>query len=117
MFVNPSAAAHLEWRCPQAHGESVFQNMMGHKPHAVRELRRVGGDILAAGILIALINLEKVVTERVQMLRQPIGVGQRFALIDRGIVSSPTPPPHWDRARNTCMMEASNGRTISAKLP
>ena len=48
MFVNPGAAAYLEWRRPQANREAVSQNMMGHKPHAIRELRRVGGDVLAA---------------------------------------------------------------------
>ena len=94
MFVNPSAAAYLERRRPQANGEAISQNMVGHKPHAVRELRRVGGDVLAARVLIAFIDLEKVVTQRIQMLRQPIGIGQRFALVDRGIISGPAPPPH-----------------------
>src|SRR5580700_1115743 len=117
MFINPCAAAHLERCRPQANGEAISQNAMGHNPHAVRELRRVGGDVLSASVLITFIDLEKVVTERIQMLRQPIGIGQRFALVDGGVVSGPAPPSNWNHTRNPCAMQPSNGGTISAKLP
>src|SRR5271165_6159380 len=104
MFVNPGAAAYLEWRRPQANGQAISQNMMSHKPHAVGELRRIGGNVLAARILIAFIHLEKVVAERIQMLRQPIGISERFALVDRGIISGPAPPSHRNLTGNTSVM-------------
>src|SRR5580693_981511 len=63
IFVNPGAAADLEWRRPQANRETILQNMMSHKPHAVRELRRVGSDELSASVLITFIDLEKVISE------------------------------------------------------
>ena len=96
MFVNPRPAAYLKRRRPQANGEAISQNVMSHKPHTVRELRRVGGNILSASVLIAFIDLEKVVTERIQMLRQPIGIGQRFALVDGGVIGGPAPPSNWN---------------------
>src|ERR1700735_3271965 len=117
MFINPRAAAHLERCRPQAKGEAISQNAMGHNPHAVRELRRVGGDVLSASVLIAFIDLEKVVTDRTQMLRQPIGIGTRFPLVDRRIKSGPAPPSHWNLTRNTCPMETPNRGAIGAKLP
>src|ERR1022692_4569547 len=92
MFINPRAAAHLERCRPQANGEAISQNAMGHNPHAVRELRRVGGEVLSASVLIAFIDLEKVVTERIQMLEQPTGIRQRFAFVDGGIIGGPAPP-------------------------
>src|ERR1019366_7227349 len=116
MFVNPRAAAYLERRRPQANGQAISQNMMSHKPHAVRELRRVGGDVLSASVLITFIDLEIVVTERIQMLRQPIGIRQRFAFVDSGIISGPAPPSNWNLTRNPCAMQSSNCGTISAKL-
>ena len=96
MFVNPGPAAYLERCRPQANGEAISQNVMSHKAHTVRELRRVGSDVLSASVLIAFIDLEKIVTERIQMLRQPIGIGQRFALVDSGIIGSPAPPSYWN---------------------
>src|SRR5580698_7767721 len=116
IFINPGAAAYLEWSRPQANGETISQNMMSHKPHAVRELRRVGGDVLSARILITFIDLEKVVTECIQMLRQPIGIGQGLPFVDGGVISSPAPPSNWNPTRNPCAMQLSNRRTISAKL-
>src|SRR5437016_5703059 len=89
---------------------------MRHKAHPVRELRGVGGDVFSASVLVTFIDLEKIVTQRIQMLRQPIGIGQRFALVDGGIISGPAPPSNWNLTRNPCVMQPSNGGTISAKL-
>jgi hypothetical protein len=65
---------------------------MSSQVRAKSQVRRFGGYVLSASVLIAFINLEKVVTEGIQMLRQPIGIGQRFALVDRRIKSGPAPP-------------------------
>src|ERR1035437_6420706 len=117
MFVNPRAAAYLERCRPEANCQALSRNTMSDKPHAVWELRCVGGDVLSARVLIAFIDLEIAVPERFQMLRQKIGIRQRFAFVDRGIVSGPAPPADWNLARNTRAMQASNCGTIREKLP
>src|ERR1700685_906864 len=50
------------------------------------------------------------------MRGQPIGIGQHFALVDRGIISGPTPPSNRNLTRDTGAMQPSNRRTITAKL-
>ena len=116
MFVDPGTAAYFEGRGPQAQSKTVSDNAMGHKPHAVGELVRVGGDELSAGVLVAVVNLEIVVAERIQMLRQPIRVSQRFALVDGCVISGPTPPSHGNLARYTGAMQTPNRRTVRQKL-
>src|SRR5579863_1254758 len=111
-FVNPRAAAYLEWRRPQANNEAISQNTMSHNPHTVRELSCIGGSVLSASVLIAIVDLKIFVTERFQVLRQPIGSRQRLAFVDRAIVSGPTPPSHGNFTRNTSVMKTSNGGTV-----
>src|ERR1039458_5159756 len=117
MFVSPGAVRYLERRRPETNGQAISQNPMSDKAHAVRELRCVGGDVLSARILIAFIDLEIVVTERFQILRQPIGIRQGLALVDRGIISGPAPPSGWNLTRNAWAMQPPNCGTIGEKLP
>src|SRR5579864_2912360 len=72
MFVNPRAAADLERRCPKTDRQAISQNVMSDDLHAVRELGGVGGGVLSTSVLIAIIDLKIFVTERFQMLRQPV---------------------------------------------
>src|SRR5580698_4754555 len=113
MLVNPGPPRHLEWPSPYPERQTISNNAVSHKTQAVGKLRSIRGRVLAARVLIALINLKIFVAERLQMFRLPVRIGQRLAFIKGGIKCGPTPPPDRSLRRNARVMQHPNRIAIS----
>src|ERR1700759_689981 len=83
---------------------------------AIGKKRSIRSGIFAAGKLVPLVHMEEGVTERLQILREPFGIGKRCALIEAEVIRCPTPPADRRRRRDPSMMQIADETAISFEL-
>lgn len=83
---------------------------------AIGEQRSIRSGIFTARELIPLVHMEIGVSERLQILRKPFGIGKRCALIEAEVIRCPTPPADRCRRRDPGMMQIADQTAIGFKL-
>src|ERR1700674_1626049 len=75
LLVDPGAVRNLEWRGPYPGNQTFAATLSFQGSHAIREKCGVRRSVFASGILIPFVDMEELVSQRSQMLSQPLRVG------------------------------------------
>src|SRR5215469_12745728 len=108
VLVHPRALRYLKGRRPDPGRKTEPANLVFQPTHSTREQNEVRGRVLAAGILVALVDMEVGVAEVFQILREPFRVAQSSGLIEAEVIRRPTPPSGNARAVHAGVMQLSN---------
>src|SRR6185312_633039 len=77
---------NIERRGPNPRRKTHCGGLLFHWRHPVGEQVGIRRGVLAAGVLVALIDMEEVVAELLQVLRLPGRIGERRALVQAKVV-------------------------------
>src|SRR5580700_5521529 len=116
ILIHPRSLRHLERRRPDTWNKAQTLRLVIHRGETVGKERRVRRAVFPARVLVTLVNVEDVITERFEMLRFPLGVRRSGSVIQSEVVCRPAPPTHQRRCRSSRMMNLPDERTISVEL-
>src|SRR5215472_3657492 len=116
VLVHPRALRYLKGRSPDAGSKPEATNLVFERTHSAREQNLVRGRVLAARILVALVDMEVGVAEVFQILREPFCIGKSRGLIEAEIISGPAPPSGNARPVHAGVMQFSDRPSIRLKL-
>ena len=116
VFVDPRPTRYLEGGRPYAEDQAISDNSVAYESHAIREQCGIGCGVFSTRVLIALIHLEILVAEWLQMFGLPVRVCQGLAFIDGAVESRPAPPTDRSFKGDSGVVQASNCIAIRQQL-
>src|SRR6516225_12468508 len=116
IFVEPGALGDLKRSGPDSRGQTQHANFALQNVHAAGKQASIGCYVLSARVLIALVDVEEVIAQILQILCQPMRVGYCRPLIEAEIESSPTPPARDGWSLHARMMQLADEPAIVFQL-
>src|ERR1700760_4949222 len=83
---------------------------------AIGKERSIRSGIFAAGKLVPLVHMEEGVSVGLQILREPLRIRKRCALIEAEVIRCPTPPADRRSCRDPGMMQIADETAIGFEL-
>src|SRR5712692_281877 len=116
VLVNPGPFAYFKGSRPNSYLQSQSANAASQIPHATGELRGIGRRVFTPRVSITQVEVKIVVTQRLQVLGQPLSIRKRSTLGDLCVEGCPTPPSKHVVCADATMMQFSNHGAIIFKL-
>src|SRR5271157_1536850 len=116
VLINPGPLAHIKRSRPYSNLQSQSANATGKVPHATGKLRGIGRGILTASVSVTQVEMKVVITQVLQMLRQPLSIRERRALGDFRVEGRPAPPSKHVVRADATMMQLSNRGPVVLEL-
>src|SRR5271170_6406502 len=116
VLIHPRALRHFERCSPDPRNQTQTVHFVIERSKSVGKQGCVWGRVLSTSVLIALVNVEKVVPERFQMFCFPPSVGESRALIQAKVIRCPAPPSHQRGSRSSGLMDLPDQRAIGIQL-
>src|SRR5580704_3852480 len=116
VLIYPGSFAHVKGCCPNSNLQAQSADAVSNVPHATGELGGIGRRIFTARIFVTQVDMKIIVAERLQVLGQPLSVGERSALGDLCVEGRPAPPSKHVVCAHATVMQLSNRRAIVIKL-